>query len=321
MDDCIYSIFGGTTFLKVKNTAFSFGKIVFSFVTTDDEGKAIKEKSFDCFLDLDEALCLSTQIQFGKIAKLNEAEKAKGEKYPAAVWKSPLGGICEKKVKERELRNDGKAISRFFEIGPALKGVYVFAGKQGAGKTDANGLIIPDGKPEVSVFVPVPSELEMQKFAESIRSAIYAYRTACYTRFYSWEENSKNNTDNKPAQNGKAGNSSSSGKTEQTVAQADTSKPSDKEPVNEKKASIILATYSAVQPTNSNNGDMCMQALTKDNNIIAVIFKKDEIDKIEPKKWKTFEELTLSTGNKFSILYEKITKGEKEYYYFKGFGM
>ena len=88
---------------------------------------------------------------------------------------------------------------------------------------------------------------------------------------------------------------------------------------NKPTPTIILTPYTPLQPTNSNNGDMCMQALNKANEVLVIIFKKEYINKVEPKKWKDFEELTKNKGKKFSIAYTLVEKNDKAYYYFNGF--
>lgn len=331
--DEIYSFFGNNTFLKVKNSALEIGMVQFCFVSTDSDGKAIRDKSFDAYLSIGEALSLTTDILYGKLAKKNEAEKAKGEQYPKAIWESGLGGKSEKTAN----RPDGKAISRQFSIAPASKGVYVWNAKQGAGKTDRNGLIVPEGKPEINLFVPVMTEADMQSFAEELRAEIYAFKAAKYAKGFPWGAGKpKNEEAPASASTPKAETPKTEApKTEvpketqkAEVPKAETSKEEPKTTTTASEPSvspeptletIVLSTYTEIQPLKSNNGDMCMQAINKDNEILVLIFLKSEIDKIEPEKWERFENLTKTKGKKFNIKYKKVEKGDKVYFYFMGF--
>lgn len=300
-NDTIYAFYGSTSFCKIKNTALQIGKVLFSFVTTDKDGKAIKDKSVDIYLEIPNALVLARDIIQGNVAKRREVEKAKGEQYPKAIWQSTLGG----KHEEAAGRSDGKAISRYFEITPASKGIYCFAAKSGPGKTNENGLIVPDGKPDVTIYVPVPSEAEMQNFAEAMMAELYAFKTAVYSKAFPWKVNKQEPAEMKP---------------ENAAAPEIASKQEDDQEVPKEKVSdyAILSPYTEVQPM-KNGVDFCMQAMTKDNQIIVLIFPKKEIDKIEAEKWKQFTDLTKVKGKKFAIDYTLVKSNEKEYYYFSGF--
>lgn len=70
-----------------------------------------------------DSLALANDILSGKICKLAQKSRKdaaeKNLKYPADIYKSRLGGVAEEKAKERKLRTDGKAISRYFQLLPA----------------------------------------------------------------------------------------------------------------------------------------------------------------------------------------------------------
>lgn len=96
----------------------------------------------------------------GLIFNAAAQEKAKGEKYPRAVYHSPLGGINEEKCRERKLRSDGKAISRSFNLAPGNRQPYIITAEQRPGKTDERGLIVPEnGRPEIVIRVPATREM------------------------------------------------------------------------------------------------------------------------------------------------------------------
>ena len=130
-------------------------------------------------MGLEESLIFCQDVLSGKPPKLAAAEKAKGEKYPKAVWYSPLGGVNEQKAKERNLRSDGKAISRCFNIAPGAKADFVVTVTQGAGKSQPNGIITPEGKPEVTIRVACSAD-NLKGLALSLKAHIEAYFAACY---------------------------------------------------------------------------------------------------------------------------------------------
>ena len=168
------------SFMKVKANTFGIGKVLFSFVKFDD--KTLKSlESMDVFMDMDDALLLANDILSGRIATLAATEKAKGQKYPAAIWSSKLGGINEEKVKTRGLRDDGKAISRVFNLAPGSIQPFVFTAEQRPGHTDDKGLIQPEykGRPEVQIRAACSAD-DLKKLAIAIQSHINAYRAAQY---------------------------------------------------------------------------------------------------------------------------------------------
>ena len=168
------------TFMKVKANTFNIGKVLFSFVKFDK--KTMKSiESMDVYMDMDDALLFANDILSGRIPTLAATEKAKGEKYPKAVWSTKLGGINEKKVKERGLREDGKAISRLFNLAPGARQPFVFTAEQRPGKSDEKGLIQPEynGRPEIQIRVACSAD-DLKKLAISIQSNINAYRAAQY---------------------------------------------------------------------------------------------------------------------------------------------
>ncbi len=68
-----------------------------------------------------------------------KAEKAKGEQYPKAVYTSPVGGNAT--------GNNGRPISRYFEISPAIKGDVLFTAKAfPAEKNDKGAFIAKKGE-------------------------------------------------------------------------------------------------------------------------------------------------------------------------------
>ena len=105
--------YGSKAFVKIKQ-CLEIGKVQFSFV---DKGNT--KNHIDCYMEAEEfGAILMAGIRNGSLIKALMTEKAKGEQYPKAVWQSPVGGNAT--------GNNGKPISRYFEISPASSGEVLF---------------------------------------------------------------------------------------------------------------------------------------------------------------------------------------------------
>jgi hypothetical protein len=164
------------TFMKVKANTFGIGKVLFSFVKFDKNTNKLLSNT-DYYMDMDDALLFANDILSGRIPQLAEIEKAKGDKYPKAIWTSKLGGKNEEKAN----RADGMALSRMFNLAPGSRQPFVFTAEERPGKTDEKGLIQPvySGAPEVQIRVACSAD-DLKKLAISIQSNINAYRAAQY---------------------------------------------------------------------------------------------------------------------------------------------
>lgn len=180
----ITSINNHTSFVKAKANSFGIERLQLSFVNYDSETKKLSH-SIDCFLKFDEALYLCNMILQQQLARLNKKERERckqtGEKYCKAIFTSTLGGIHEEKVRRKNLRSDGKAISRHFTISPGLKQDYVITCLQGAGHSNEKGLIVPDGNPDITIRVACSSS-DLRKFALMIKSHIEGYISSQYAK-------------------------------------------------------------------------------------------------------------------------------------------
>jgi hypothetical protein len=175
----IYEVNGQGVFFKVK-PALAIGKVVLSFVKYDKATNK-SEGNIDIYLSTANALLLARDILSGKIYEMykkNIEEVKNSGKYPKPVWTSPFGGVNEEDAKKRNLRSDGKAISRYFQITPGTKFPFLFVAKQGAGHTK-DKLIVPDGKPEFQVAVPTTFD-DIKKMALMIQVEVQAATTALY---------------------------------------------------------------------------------------------------------------------------------------------
>ena len=171
-----------STFVKAKANAFEIEKTLLSFVSFDNNTKKLKD-NIDIFMSFGDSLALANDILSGKICKLAQKSRKdaaeKNLKYPADIYKSRLGGVAEEKAKERKLRTDGKAISRYFSIAPGSKFDFVFTAYQQVGKSADNGLIVPEGNPEIIIRVGCNAP-DIKNFALLLQSHINGYISAQY---------------------------------------------------------------------------------------------------------------------------------------------
>ena len=184
VDNVVFDLANKSAMVKFKGNALEIGKILCSFVEFDANSHKLK-KNIDIYLDVDEARAFCHDILSGKVIKLAQIEKNRcatnGEQYPKEIYTSPLGGTSEEKAKARNLRTDGKAISRLFKLSPGSKADFVFTAEQRPGHTDKEkGLIIPEGgKPEALIRVSCTKE-QLKKLALALQEHILAFTTAKY---------------------------------------------------------------------------------------------------------------------------------------------
>lgn len=154
VDTTFYSIHTNKVFVKAKYDFYLNKRQHLSFVEHDPQSFSLKS-NVEIYLNLKYMLSLIEDVESGHLFRLLQEELDKGNKYPAAVWKSNLGGVHE----ERANRADGKAIYRYFTISPGTRFPIVFTAYEGPGKTNPKTRIIePDGKPEKVIRVPADRE-------------------------------------------------------------------------------------------------------------------------------------------------------------------
>ena len=183
MNEAIFEAWSRKSFLKVKNTCFGIGKVLFSFVNID--GNKRETEHIDCYLDMDEAGAFAREISLGFIGRRAEASRKEGGQYPKAVWDSGLGGVSEQKAAQQKLRTDGKALSRIFSLAPGSKSPYIMTAIAKPGHTDERGLIVPENgaAPEITVRVPIDDKA-LRTMAFAIESAVMAYRNCEYSAWF-----------------------------------------------------------------------------------------------------------------------------------------
>ena len=183
MNEAIFEAWSRKSFLKVKNTCFGIGKVLFSFVNID--GNKRETEHIDCYLDMDEAGAFAREISLGFIGRRAEASRKEGGQYPKAVWDSGLGGVSEQKAAQQKLRTDGKALSRIFSLAPGSKSPYIMTAIARPGHTDERGLIVPENgaAPEITVRVPIDDKA-LRTMAFAIESSIMAFRSCEYNAWF-----------------------------------------------------------------------------------------------------------------------------------------
>lgn len=336
LEDDISSFFSEKTFLKIKNNAFGIGMVYFFFGTMDEHKKLAS--SIECYLPIADALRLCDNIIFGKIRKKADAEKAKGEKYPQAIWDSGLGGVNEKKAKERKLRNDGRAVSRIFDLAPGSVKPYVFTATQRPGSSNEKGLIVPDYKCDkadiLTIRVPVIDDAELENMAQKLKLEIYSYQAAKYVHYYPFDEQTSDTTrseESKPANRNTNNGGNSHATSDDSASSNNSEKPAPANTTDSQAGStpadtsaystIKLLAKTAVQEV-KNSDKLCMQCMDEDSRIYNVVFEKDTVDRVNADKWAQFKamaEVCASQPFCFYMLYEKGNLGKSEVLLFRGF--
>ncbi|WP_026658236.1 hypothetical protein [Butyrivibrio sp. AC2005] len=183
--------YGKKTFVKIKQ-CLEIGKIQFSFVD-----KVNSKNHIDCYMEAEEfGAILMAGIRNGSLIKAIMTEKAKGDQYPKAVWQSPVGGNAT--------GNNGKPISRYFEISPASSGEVLFTAHTfPAEKNDTGAFIkVKGSSPILSLRVPCTyNDLKILGYKWSFLEADYMsrkytvenmksdYQPKCEDTYASSEEN------------------------------------------------------------------------------------------------------------------------------------
>ncbi len=172
----IAEIYGDKGFLKVKPNMIDKGKIIFSFVTTEGaDKKAVKDKSFDVFLDTSEAEAFAKICENGMLYRWTcnrlQEQKAKNAQYPEASWTSSLGV--------------SKGEERKFFISKAQKGDYLFTAqkrfgtisKDNKGRVNFHPYDKNDSNYKETIYVRIPtSEFALVELACKIHDAVETYR-------------------------------------------------------------------------------------------------------------------------------------------------
>lgn len=155
--------YGSNAFVKIKQ-CLEIGKMQFSFVD-----KANSKNHIDCYMEAEEfGAILMSGIKNGTLIKALMTEKAKGEQYPKAVWTSPVGG--------NGTGNNGKPISRYFEISPGAKSEVLFTALSYPAVKNETGAFIKEkgSKPITTLRIPCTyNDLKILAYKWSFLEADY----------------------------------------------------------------------------------------------------------------------------------------------------
>lgn len=174
---------GKNCFVEAMNYAFSIGKVQMNFIEYDlskTQGDRYKQE-VSIYIDTDKFLVLANDILSGKIAKLADIEKAKGNQYCNAIY-TDMGGVSAKNLEKRgQSRPDGKSLSRQFKIIPGNKVPFMLVGECGIGEESETGLIVPryGSKPEQRVQIPVQPD-DLKRLALIVQAHYQAFLNAQY---------------------------------------------------------------------------------------------------------------------------------------------
>ncbi len=137
------AFYGKKAFVKIKQ-CLEIGKILFSFVDLSNTKNHI-----DCYMLAEEfGAILMAGIKDKSLIKAIVNEKAKGEQYPKSVWQSPVGGNAT--------GNNGKPISRYFEIAPGSASEVLFTAYSFPAEKNSTGAFIKTKGSKALLTLRVP---------------------------------------------------------------------------------------------------------------------------------------------------------------------
>lgn len=182
----VIRIDGKNVFMEVIN-AFSIGKVQINFIEYDaskEKNSRIKNE-IKTYIDFNKFLVLINDIKSGRMLALSKKareDQAKGGYKFAKDIYSDLGGISATTLANRgQSRADGLSMSRQFKITPGDKMPWILSGEVGAGKEDEKGLIVPQGRPETTIRVPLTDD-DFKKLALVVEMHMQAYLSSFYVQ-------------------------------------------------------------------------------------------------------------------------------------------
>ena len=300
--------YGSKAFVKIKQ-CLEIGKVQFSFVDKENTKNHI-----DCYMEAEEfGAILMAGIRNGSLIKAIMTEKAKGEQYPKAVWQSPVGGNAT--------GNNGKPISRYFEIAPASSGEVLFTAHSFPAEKNSTGAFIKvkGSKALMSLRVPCTyNDLKILGYKWSFLEADYMskkysvenmkpdYQPKCEDTYVSSQEAEKDNIDQNEDY------TYSSSEDEVPFVGTDTVPAAEKEAVIETKMKTIkLVATDALTQINGKNIKVCHVTENGiEHRLICLM------DKIKDEKFSGFEsQLTsrVSSGKTLEFRAEVAEKGNDLY--------
>lgn len=175
------------SFVEFMADAFEIDKVKINFIQYDasKEVGSRTTSNISIYMDLGEARVFCRRILNGYYDKKIAEEKNKKEANPSYYYQSvmeTLGGTSAKTLATRnQSRLDGKSLSRSFsvEVSTIDSVCYCLIGKCGPGNENEKGLIVPCGKAEQTVRIPLTKN-KAEELALTLKDHIAAYTASKY---------------------------------------------------------------------------------------------------------------------------------------------
>lgn len=167
----IIRVDGKSKFVESLNRSFEIGKVMLNFIEYDDKqavGNRIKQQ-ITIYMNFADFRVFAHDMLSGRFQKLAEQKKT-------PIYQDLTGTTAERLKAQDRAREDGKAESRKFSIGPSAKGFF-FTAEAGPGEKTETGMIKPAGKPEKKVSIPITPE-DAKKLVLMTIASMDAYETA-----------------------------------------------------------------------------------------------------------------------------------------------
>ena len=302
--------YGKKAFVKIKQ-CLEIGKIQFSFVDL-----ANSKNFIDVYMLAEEfGAILMAGIKNGSLIKAIITEKAKGEQYPKAIWQSPIGGNAT--------GNNGKPISRYFEISPSSTSEVLFTAHTFPAVKNDKGAFIKEKGSKALLTLRVPcsfNDLKILAYKWSFLEADYMskkysvdnmksdYQPRCEDTYITSQEEAKDNS----IQNDDYTYSSS--EEDVPFVGTDTVPAAEKESVIESKMKTVkLVATDALAQINGKNIKVChVTENGVEHRLICLM------DKIKDGKFSGFEtqlSSRVSSGKTLEFRAEVAEKGNDLYFH------
>lgn len=300
--------YGKKAFVKIKQ-CLEIGKIQFSFVDL-----ANSKNFIDVYMLAEEfGAILMAGIKNGSLIKAIMTEKGKGEQYPKAIWQSPIGGNAT--------GNNGKPISRYFEISPSSTSEVLFTAHTFPAVKNDKGAFIKEKGSKALLTLRVPcsfNDLKILAYKWSFLEADYMsnkysvenmksdYQPRCEDTYITAQEETKDNS----IQNDDYTYSSS--EEDVPFVGTDTVPAAEKAAVIESKMKTVkLVATSALTLVNGKNIKVChVTENGVEHRLICLM------DKIKDSKFSGFESqlsTRVSSGKTLEFRAEVAEKGNDFY--------
>jgi len=314
---------GVMKFIKIKQT-LDIDKMAFAFVLKEGD----KIDSIDIYMEAEEfGALLMKDIEKGILLKKLYDEKAKGAKYPAAVWTSNYGGY----------ENAGKCYSRYFTISPGSNVEVLFTAYLYPAQKTSTGAYIPVKDADALITIRVGcsyNDLKIIQYKWSFLESDYMSSKYNMEAMRSEYSRSKENSDTSSAKKTSSSKSSankqasttSSNSTPKaaatTTAPAEEKRPpipsydghDDNEPSEntnvtakaEETVSMFQLKSTCELLPMKNNIDQCIKATDREGNEKYVVFLKDITKNVA--KWREFEDVTMKRASGVAFTIYAITR-------------